>query len=80
MKKKPEKKPKIHLKINSQRASWKARDAFISFLNTHRIQTLIYEDQILWGNAVIFREFRHIPSKILFLSHVKRLEGSIPNC
>ena len=33
---------KIYLKINSQMriASWKARDGFISFPNTHTMQTV----------------------------------------
>lgn len=49
--------------------SWKARDGFISFLKTHNADIkIIYEDQILWGNAnVAFRKYkRHISLIQLF--------------
>lgn len=77
MKENPAKTNKIHLKMNSQMsiASWKARDESVSFLKTHNADIkIIYEDQILWGNAnVMFREYkRHVSYDPIFFNVYKR--------
>lgn len=58
-------------------ASEKARDEFISFLETHNADIkMIYEDQILCGNAnVIFREYkRHTLYNQFFNAYEKTLK------
>lgn len=58
-------------------ASWKARDEFISFLETYKADVkIIYQDQILWGNAnVTFREYkRYVSYNPIFLNAHEKTE------
>lgn len=82
MKEKPAKANKIQntsekcTNVQMTTASEKARDEFISFLETHNADIkIIYEDQILCRNAnVIFREYKmHTLYNPIFLMHMKRL-------